>query len=96
MFHAACAGDLDLVTYHVQAGVDVDYAHPEYLSTPLVASILAGREAVALYLLGQGADPQLVSALDEMTPLQAARHAGLPTVEQRLLELGVPSRDGRG
>jgi len=34
MFAAAEAGDLDLVEYHVSRGVDVNYAHPEFLSTP--------------------------------------------------------------
>ena len=47
MFNAACAGDLDLVRYHVSNGVDVNYAHPEFLSTPLVASILARQEEAA-------------------------------------------------
>jgi ankyrin repeat protein len=90
MFNAGCEGDLALVAYHVKGGVDVNYAHPEFLSTPLVAAILARQEAVALYLLAQGANPGLASEFDGMTPLQAARHAGLTAVEQRLLALGVP------
>jgi hypothetical protein len=36
MFNAGCEGNLELVKYHVQAGVDVNFAHPEFLSTPLV------------------------------------------------------------
>lgn len=89
-FRAGCEGDLALVTYHLEAGVDVDYAHPEFLTTPLVGAILAGQERVALYLLDHGADPALRSELDGMTPLQAARDAELPGVEARLRELGVP------
>ena len=46
MFNAGCEGDLALVEYHVKAGVDVNYAHPEFLSTPLVAAILAGQQEV--------------------------------------------------
>ena len=57
MFNAACDGDLELVRYHVKSGVDVNYAHPEFLSTPLVASALGGQEAVAIYLLESGASP---------------------------------------
>ncbi len=90
MFNAACSGDLALVEYHVHAGADIDYAHPEFLSTPLVASILAGQAPVALYLLERGANPQLWSEFDGLTPLQAARRAGLAEVERRLLALGVP------
>ena len=89
MFNAGCEGDLALVDYHVSAGVDVNYAHPEFLSTPLVAAILAGQQEVALYLLSHGARPGLPSEFDGVTPLQAARQAGLPAVEERLLAMGV-------
>ena len=90
MFNAACSGDLALVAYHVHAGIDMDYAHPEFLSTPLVACILAGQAEVALFLLERGANPQGWSEFDGLTPLQAARQAGLAEVEHRLLALGVP------
>jgi uncharacterized protein len=89
MFNAACEGDLALVAYHVRAGTDVNYAHPEFLATPLVASILAGQPAVALFLLGNGANPHLLSEFDNLTPAQAAQQVGLRDVEARLRELGV-------
>lgn len=89
LFNAGCAGDLALVAYHVRCGVDVNYAHPEFLSTPLVGAILARQEAVALYLLDHGATPDLGSELDGLTPIQAARKVGLARVEDRLVELGV-------
>lgn len=89
MFNAGCEGDLALVALHVERGVDLNYPHPEFLSTPLVAAILAGQDEVAIYLLGQGADPNLHSEFDGMAPLQAARQAGLGRVEARLLELGA-------
>jgi ankyrin repeat protein len=89
LFNAACEGDLPLVQYHVKNGVDVNYAHPEFLSTPLVACLLAGQEAIALYLLEHGANPHLHSEFDGMVPLQAARHARLEQAEARLLALGA-------
>lgn len=89
MFNAACEGDLALLAYHVEHGADVNYAHPEFLATPLVASILARQEQAALYLLAHGADPCLLSEFDGMTPAQAARQMGLAAVVQRLQELGV-------
>jgi ankyrin repeat protein len=89
MFDAACEGDLQLLAYHVDSGIDVNYAHPEYLATPLVACILARREAAALYLLSHGADPHLLSESDGCTPAQAAQQAGLVTVQRRLHELGA-------
>jgi uncharacterized protein len=89
MFLAARAGDVELVRYHLENGVDVDYAHPEFQSTALVASILAGREEVAHVLLDHGADPLLVSPLERQTPAEAAREAGLAGVEARLRAMGA-------
>jgi uncharacterized protein len=89
MFNAACEGDLALVEYHVKAGVDINYAHPEFLATPLVASILARQEPVSLYLLESGANPHLLSEFDGLTPIQAARQSGLARVEAKLRELGA-------
>lgn len=90
LFNAGCEGDLALVAYHVKAGVDINFAHPEFLSTPLVAAILAGQEDVAMYLLDHGAMPLLPSESDGVTPVQAARQAGLQAVEDRLCALGAP------
>lgn len=89
MFEAACSGDLELLAYHVERGIDVNYAHPEYLSTPLVACIAAGQQAAALYLLDHGAIPTLGSEFEGMTPLQAARAAADERLVQRLQELGA-------
>lgn len=91
MYAAAESGDLPLVEYYVKLGVDIDYAHPEFLSTPLVAAILAKQEEVALFLLHAGANPYLHSEFDAMTPVQAARHVGLSQVEAKLVVLGAPA-----
>jgi len=76
MYGAAVDGDLELLGYHLRAGVDANYQHPEFMSTPLVASLLAGQGEAAALLLRHGADRQLLSESDGMTPLQAARHSG--------------------
>lgn len=89
MYAAAEGGDLALVEYHVKRGVDVNYAHPEFLSTPLVATILARQADVAHFLLEAGADPRLHSEFDAMTPVEAARHVGLTGLEARLVQLGA-------
>ncbi len=83
-FAAACAGDVSLVEHHLDAGVDVDFIHAELQSTALVAAIEEGREDVALLLLDRGASPALVSPLEGLTPLEAARAAGLAVVVARL------------
>ncbi|MDT0184361.1 hypothetical protein Q9S36_29625 [Microbacterium sp. ARD31] len=83
-FAAACSGDVALVEHHLDAGVDVDFVHPELQSTALVAAIEERRSEVAVLLLDRGASPTLVSPLEGMTPLEAARAAGLTAVVDRL------------
>ncbi|MNT26721.1 Ankyrin repeats (3 copies) [compost metagenome] len=73
MYAASVAGDLALVRHHISAGVNPNYQHPEILCTPLVASLIHGHTDIAHYLLEHGADPQLRSDFDDMTPLEAAR-----------------------
>ncbi len=89
MFNAACEGELELVKYHVDNGVDMNYAHPEFLSTPLVASILAGQAKVALFLLDAGASPHLISEFDGLRPLQAARQMKMADVQAKLEAMGA-------
>jgi ankyrin repeat protein len=73
LYQAAVEGNLELVEYHVREGVNLNYQHPEILSTPLVAAILSGQTTVALYLLKNGADPKLESYFESLTPLAAAK-----------------------
>ena len=89
MFAAACRGDVELVRVHVEAGVDMNYSHPEFQETALVAAILARHEAVAELLLDYGADPTLMSEADQLTPLSAAQQSALPALERRLRSLGA-------
>ncbi|HRK38296.1 MAG TPA: ankyrin repeat domain-containing protein [Burkholderiaceae bacterium] len=91
LFDAACKGDTDLLRYHISRGVDVNYAHPEFLSTPLVACILERKPDSAFMLLDNGADPTLFSEFEGMTPMQAAVSVGLAPVVSRLTEMGVPA-----
>lgn len=88
MYAAARSGDLELVRFHADAGIDLDHAHPEFQSTALVAACAARQEEVALFLLDRGADPALRSVLEQQTPVEAAREAGLEAVVSRLVELG--------
>lgn len=87
MYEAACVGDLDLVRYYVKSGVDIDYVHPEFMSTALVSCILARHADVAIYFLDNGADPEKVSPWDELSPAQAAQQEDLVVVLERLREL---------
>ena len=89
LYAAATEGDLARVRYHLNAGVNPNYQHPEVLCTPLVASLIHGHDEVALCLLAQGADPGLRSDFDDLTPLQAARRHGRTALVQQLMALGA-------
>ena len=89
MFLAACDGDLELVRYHLDCGVDVDFVHAEFQSTVLVAAILARQADVADLLLDRGADPRATSPLEGQTPLEAAREVGMTDIADRLLRMGA-------
>ena len=70
---AAERGDLDLMRYHLRLGVDPNYQHPEFLTTPLIEAARQNQpEAVAL-LLAHGADPHIASQLGGETAQSVAK-----------------------
>jgi len=73
MFHAASIGDLELVSYYIQAGIDPNYQHPEILSTPLIESAQNGHAKVVEFLLQNGANPNVKSEFEGLTALETAR-----------------------
>ena len=89
MYAAAVAGNLALVRHHIDAGVNPNYQHPEVLCTPLVASLIAGHDDIAHYLLAHGADPMLRSDFDDLTPLLAAQRHGRAEFVALLQALGA-------
>ncbi|MCC5854076.1 MAG: hypothetical protein JJU10_00145 [Idiomarina sp.] len=92
LYSAALNGDLARVQYHLNAGVNPNYQHPEIMSTPLVASIIAGHEQVTACLLAHGADPNLFSTMDNLTPLEAVEKYPCAASLSRLQEAGAKQR----
>jgi uncharacterized protein len=76
LYAATLSGDLARVRYHIDAGVNPNYQHPEIMCTPLVASLIQGHAEITHYLLAHGADPHLRSEYDGLNPLQAAHRHG--------------------
>lgn len=89
LYQAAVSGDLPLVEYHLREGVNPNYQHPEILRTLLVASLVEGHEDVVATLLAHGADPNLLSELDNLTPWQAAQRHGRVRSLQALASRGA-------
>ncbi len=59
MFLACQSGDLELVKLHIETGVDLNYKHPEFLTTALIESIRSKHREITEYLLDNGADPTI-------------------------------------
>lgn len=73
MLHAIQTGNLNLVKYHIEAGVNPNYQHPEFLITPLIASIELEHVDIVQFLLENGADPNLKAGFSSDTPLSVAK-----------------------
>jgi ankyrin repeat protein len=73
LFAAEGKGDFEMVEYYISAGIDPNYQHPEFLSTPLIESVQNGHLAVVEYLLHHGANPKIKSDYDGLTALETAR-----------------------
>jgi len=75
MIYAIQDGDIDLVRYHMQRGVNPNYQHPEFMTTPLIECIYHDRLEIAQFLLKSGADPSLCIGFSSDSPLSLARQS---------------------
>jgi len=73
MLSAIQEGRLALVKYHIENGINPNYQHPEFLTTPLIESIVCNHIEITRYLLENGADPDLRIGLSTDSPLSVAR-----------------------
>lgn len=93
MLSAIHAGNINLVRYHIEAGVNPNYQHPEFLTTPLIESIIVGEYEITVYLLSVGADPTLKAGFSEDSPLSVAKQQGDPRMIQ-LVKSYLPEEKG--
>ncbi|MEM9921104.1 MAG: ankyrin repeat domain-containing protein [Bacteroidota bacterium] len=57
LFFACQKGDLELVKFYIRSGIDPNYQHPEFMTSPFLESIRCNQLDVAAFLLQNGADP---------------------------------------
>lgn len=73
MFNAASDGDIELVRYHLKMGVDLNYQHPEYMTSVLIECIRLGKTEMVKFLLENGADPSATEGFGSTTTLSIAK-----------------------
>ena len=73
MLVAVQAGNIDLVKYYISEGIDVNYEHPELMTTALIESVQFDQLEIARLLLKQGADPKQNAWLSKDNPLTIAK-----------------------
>jgi len=73
MYLAAESGDLQLVRFYLELGIDPNYQHPEVMATVLFVSIKMGHRKMVELLLSYGADPMIKSILEDLNAYQVAK-----------------------
>lgn len=91
MVSAISKGDLYLVSYYIEQGVNPNYQHPEYLTTPLIESISLEKYEIMKYLLEHGANPSLRAGFSADTPLLVAKRTKNKKIIQ-LLKTYLPQK----
>ena len=73
MLVAVQEGNLELVKYHIENGVDPNYEHPELLTNALIECVNFDRLEIAKYLIENGANPKQNAWMSKDNPLSIAK-----------------------
>jgi uncharacterized protein len=73
MFLGVETNDFDLVRYHLSNDIDLNYQHPEFLTSALIESINRNHLEMMVYLLENGALPDLKEVFSNKTPMTIAK-----------------------
>lgn len=93
LYGAARDGDLEGLRRWLEEGVDPNYQHPEFGTTPLIAAAERGQLEAVRLLVEMGADPRLESEWEKCSATAAAREQGHLEVVKYLEQVtGASSR----
>jgi uncharacterized protein len=74
MFYGVETNNFDLVKYYISKNIDLNYQHPEFLTSPLIESIQRNHIDMMLLLLENGAKPDLKEAFSYKSPIEIAKN----------------------
>lgn len=81
LFFGVQRNNLDLVQIHLVNGVDLNYQHPEYMTSPLIESIRKNNLEIMIMLLQNGASPQITEVWSDKSPIMiATENNNLPAI----------------
>jgi uncharacterized protein len=73
MFLGVETNDFDLVGYYIANGIYLNYQHPEYLTSALIESINRNHLDMMIFLLENGALPNLKEVFSNKSPMTIAK-----------------------
>ncbi len=81
--------DLELVQYYIRMGIDINYQHPEFMTSALMECIRCGHKDMLVLLLENGANPNLKEAFSGDSPLKLAMRLNRKELINMLSKYGV-------
>jgi ankyrin repeat protein len=73
MFRGVETNDFGLVRYYLAHDIDINYQHPEFLTSPLIESIRQNHLEMMKFLLKNGAQPDIKEAESYKSPMAIAK-----------------------
>ncbi len=73
MFLGVETNDFDLVRYYIAKGIDLNYQHPEFLTSALIESINRNHLEMMAFLLQNGALPNINEVFSGKSPMAIAK-----------------------
>lgn len=84
MFKGVQDNDFELVTYYIRLGIDLNYQHPEFLTSPLIEAIRNKNLPMLTLLLENSASPDICEVASSKSPMSIATEVGYQPVIQKL------------
>jgi uncharacterized protein len=72
MMEGVVRNDLELVRAYIRSGIDINFQHPEFMTSALMEAIRCGHYEMLKLLLAHGADPNQPDAFTGELPWQQA------------------------
>ncbi|MBL7793932.1 MAG: ankyrin repeat domain-containing protein [Saprospiraceae bacterium] len=88
MLKAVENGDFELVKYHLNNGIDINYEHPEVVTTVLIESAKLGNAEMVRFLIEHGADPFMKAGFGGNNAIEIAHNNKDATLVALLNEMG--------